>query len=87
MTQIQQTAERLGTSFYVVLNQVKAGAAIEEVVESFGDWLVGTLPEDEGIGTCDYAQVNEMTKEKVGEIWRSLLARTSIMDKSLPGSP
>jgi CO dehydrogenase maturation factor len=79
MKQIQQTAERLGTSFYVLLNQTEEGAAIDEVQHSFGDRLIGTLPKDEGIGTYDHAQVSQNTKEKVGEIWRSLVDRTQAL--------
>lgn len=76
MKQIQQTAERLGTSFYAVLNQTEEGMAFEEIQSSFGDRLIGSIPKDEGIGTYDYAQVNHTTKENVGAIWRSLVART-----------
>jgi CO dehydrogenase maturation factor len=78
MKQIQQTAERLGTSFYAVLNQVEEGGAIDEVWDNFGDRLVGCLPKDEGIGTYDYAEVHQTTKEKVGAIWRSLLAQNRV---------
>lgn len=77
LKQIQQAADRLGTACYVVLNQSRADQPSNEILENWGEQLLGVLPHDATIAIYDYAHISEQTKDAIEIIWQTLLGTIS----------